>query len=162
MSKINSGGTQNTNVMDPIIDGKGKLHCPVCDRVFSSKEDYISHALTKNQTSELKHARVLLAEVPYDKGFHFFTSIGRYTGETAISVATFARKLEVAPIESVDFHFRRNDFQKWIADSIGDTELATAIGLVEKEFAGEPLRQRLLLIINARVKQLENQIQPIS
>ena len=71
---------------------------------------------------------------------------------------TFAKDLEVVPIESIDFHFKRADFQKWIADSIGDKKLATEIGHVEKELAGEPLRQKLLRIINARVKELENQI----
>ena len=78
--------------------------------------------------------------------------------ETAISLATFAGDVEVAPIESIDFHFGRADFQKWIAETIGDTELAAAIEKVEKNLAGEPLRLRLLAIINAHVKELENQV----
>ena len=72
-------------------------------------------------------------------------------------MATFARDVEVAPIESIDFHFKRADFQKWIGETIGDSELAEAIEKVEKDLAGEPLRQKLLKIINARVEELENQ-----
>ena len=151
------GGLKNINIIEPKIDDTGKLHCPTCDRVFSSREDYISHALSKHQTIEPNRARKFLATVPYNIGFHFFISVGRYTGETAVSLATFAREVEVAPIESIDFHFKRADFQKWIADTIGDTELSTSIGNVEKELAGEPLRKRLLLIINARVKERKNQ-----
>jgi hypothetical protein len=154
-----AGGMQDTNIIDPKMDDKGKLHCPICDRVFNSRESYISHALSKHQTSEPNDARKFLATVPYSIGFHFFISEGRYTGETAVSLATFARQVEAAPIESIDFHFKRADFQKWITDTIGDTELATAIGHVEKELAGEPLKRRLLWVINARVKELENQIQ---
>ena len=149
---VHPGGLQNINIIEPKIDDKGKLHCPTCDRVFSSREDYISHALSKHQTIEPNRARKFLATVPYNIGFHFFISEGRYTGETAVSLATFAREVEVAPIESIDFHFKRSDFQKWIADTIRDTELSTSIGNVEKELAGEPLRKRLLSIINARVK----------
>ena len=157
-----SGGMQNINIMDPTIDNKSKLHCPQCDRVFNSREDYISHALSKHQNSKPSHAQAFLATVPYDKGFHFFISVGRYTGETAVSLATFSRKVEVAPIESIDFHFKRADFQKWIADTIGDTELAAAIERVEKDLAGDTLRQRLLVIINARVMELEKETQPTS
>ncbi len=152
------GGLQEVNIIEPKIGDKGKLNCPICDRVFSSREDYISHFLSKHQTSDLASARTFLATVPYNVGFHFFISAGQYTGETAVSLVTFAKDLEVVPIESIDFHFKRSDFQKWIADTIGDKKLATEIGHVEKELAGEPLRQKLLRIINARVKELENQI----
>lgn len=153
------GGMQDINIIDPKMDDEGKLHCPICDRVFSSREDYISHALSKHQTNELNDARTFLATVPYSIGFHFFMSEGRYTGETAVSLVTFAKEVEVISIESIDFHFRRADFQKWIADTIGDKKLATAIEHVEKELAGEPLRLRLLWVINTRVKELENQNQ---
>ena len=107
-------------------------------------------------------AEKILATVPYINGFHFFKSIGQYTGETAVSLATFAKEVEQAPIESIDFHFKRADFQKWIADTIGDTELATAIGHIEKELTGELLRRRILKILNARIRELERQIQHAS
>ena len=107
-------------------------------------------------------AEKILATVPYTNGFHFFTYVGQYTGETAVSLATFAKEVEVTPIESVDFHFKRADFQKWIAETIGDAELATAIGQVENELNGEPLRRRILKIVNERVSELEIQIQHAS
>ncbi len=148
------GGLQEVNIIEPKIVDKGKLQCPMCDRIFSSREDYISHFLSKHQTSG---ERAFLATVQYNIGFHFFTSEGRYTGETAVSLVTFAKDVEVVPIESIDFHFKRDDFQKWIMDTLGDKKLANEIGQVEKELAGEPLRRKLLLIINKRVKELENQ-----
>ena len=122
-----------------------------------TKDLNLNKSTNTNSTAEK-----ILSPVLYINGFHFFTSVGQYTGETAVSLATFARQVEAAPIESIDFHFKRADFQKWIAETIGDTELATAIGNVEKELAGEPLRRRLLKVINARVKELENQIQHAS
>ena len=152
------GGMQDVNIMDPKMDDAGKLHCPTCDRVFGSKEDYISHALSKHHINKPNNGRDFLATVPYNNGFHFFIAIGRYTGETAVNLATFAKQVEVAPIESIDFHFKRADFQKWIADTVGDTVLATTIENIPKDLDSEPLRRRLLEVINARVKELENQI----
>ena len=107
-------------------------------------------------------AEKILAPVPYANGFHFFTSLGQYTGETAISLATFAKEIEVTPIESIDFHFKRADFQKWITETIGDTELAKSIGNIEKELNGEPLRKRILKTVNERVSELEIQIQHVN
>jgi len=115
-----------------------------------------STAITKST------AEKILAAVPYSNGFHFFTSVGQYTGETAISLVTFAREVEVVPVESIDFHFKRADFQKWIADTIGDAELATEIGNIEKELTGEQLRKRILKITNERASQLERQIRRAS
>ena len=109
--------------------------------------------LNKSEDAKLT-AEKILSKVPYSNGFHFFTSVGRYTGETAVSLETFAREVEVISIESVDFHFKRAYFQKWIADAVGDTELAIAIGNIEKELTGEVLRRRILKIINARVTEL--------
>ena len=119
--------------------------------------------LNLNKSADTKlTAEKILAKVPYSNGFHFFTSVGQYTGETAVSLETFAREVEVISIESIDFHFKRADFQKWIAEAIGDTELATAIGHIEKELTGEVLRRRILEIIIARLIELESNIKHVS
>jgi uncharacterized C2H2 Zn-finger protein len=47
------GGMQATNIIEPKIDDQHKVHCPLCDAVFSSKENYISHALSKHHSAEL-------------------------------------------------------------------------------------------------------------
>jgi uncharacterized C2H2 Zn-finger protein len=154
------GGLQDIKIMEPKVNENGKLQCPTCNRIFNSREDYISHALSKHQVSQPENAHMYLATVPYSIGFHFFITEGRYTGETAVNLATFARKIEVAPIESIDFHFKKADFQKWITDVIGDKQLALMIENLEKDLAGEPLRTKLVGIINTRVKELENQIPP--
>ena len=112
--------------------------------------------LSKSTTTK-SAAEKILATVPYVNGFHFFTSIGQYTGETAVNLENFAKEVEATPIESIDFHFKRADFQKWIADTIGDTELSTAIEHIEKDLTGEPLRTRILKIVNARLSELESQ-----
>lgn len=171
MSKINPGSNfnedndvlsarpekQGVDIIDPTVDVNGTLHCPICNKIFRTREDYISHALSKHQTDMPMKEQAFLVTVPYSVGFHFFVAEGRYTGETAVSLATFAKDVKAAPIESIDFHFKRADFQKWVADTIGDKKLAKAIDDVDKSLSGEILRLRLLEIINARVMELENQ-----
>ena len=103
-------------------------------------------------------AEKILAPVPYPDGFHFFTSIGVYTGETAISLEHFTREIQTIPLESIEFHTKRGDFQKWIASVLGDNELAEEIGCIEEDLSGEPLRKRLLTVLNARISSLKTQV----
>jgi hypothetical protein len=106
-------------------------------------------------------AEKILASVPYADGFHFFTSIGMYTGETAISLEHFTREIQTIPLESIEFHTKRGDFQKWIASTLGDDELAEEIGCIEENLSGEPLRKRLLTVLNARINDLKTQVSQI-
>jgi hypothetical protein len=47
-----AGGMQDIEIPEPKKLEKGKYQCPLCKEVFSSREDYISHALAKiNQPS---------------------------------------------------------------------------------------------------------------
>jgi hypothetical protein len=98
----------------------------------------------------------ILRSVSYDMGFHFYTAIGSYTGETATSLDIFVLKLQVIDAASVKFHFQRNDFQKWIEDTIGDEELAQRISQRGelRQLAVEDLRQELLEIVQTRIDEL--------
>src|SRR5271157_3208558 len=86
----------------------------------------------------------ILRTVPDEKGFHFSTAPGSFTGETATSLEDFKRKLQIAPAESVSFHLQRGDFQKWIAETIGDVELAKKVSLIKSEGPVEDSRKELL------------------
>ncbi len=45
-------GMQNVTYPEPIIVEKNRLQCPVCERIFDAKEDYISHAMARHQPAE--------------------------------------------------------------------------------------------------------------
>lgn len=68
MSKINPGSNFNGDnevqnagsdvmrdavILEPRVDDMKKLHCPLCEGVFNTREDYISHSLAKHQPVEL-------------------------------------------------------------------------------------------------------------
>lgn len=90
-------------------------------------------------------------ELSKEKAFYFFTSIGNYTGESATSLEDFLKKIECIDIKSIEFHFHRGDFEKWVAEIIGDKELAEQIKkLKDQDITGENLRNQLHQIISKR------------
>ena len=178
MSKINPGSNLNEdndvktgspNMLDfdipePKELGKGKFQCPVCDNTYSSREDYISHALVRHQInpqpfskeSSMPKNRQALNSVNYENGFHFFIEPGKYTGITATSLNEFAKDLGTIPVESVKFHFQRKDYQRWFIDILGEEELAKRIDVIEvtSTYSGEDLRMTLSKAVQARIAEL--------
>ena len=100
----------------------------------------------------------ILRTVPYEKGFHFYTASDNFTGETATSLDEFEKKIQVVPAASVNFHFQRGDFQKWISDTLGDDKLAKRVSLIELTLPVEDLRKELLAIVHARINQLKGEL----
>ena len=99
-------------------------------------------------------ASKIVGTVPMPNAFLFFAEIGQYTGQHAISLADFLEKLKTVPLRSMEFHFKRGDFQKWIKDTLGDKELADRISRFNKNVQGESLREVLYEIVEKRLNQL--------
>ena len=112
-------------------------------------------AITKKQPIEKQKNLNLLNTVPIENGFHFFTELGKFTGITATSTMEFAEKLQTIPIQSVTFHFQRQDFQKWLKNTIGDEELATRINQIKAGFQDENLRKALSTTVQNRITELQ-------
>jgi hypothetical protein len=113
-----------------------------------------THA-TRKVSLDKSMVQKILSSVPYDKGFHFFTAIGCYTGETATSLLAFAREIEVIDADSIKFHFQRHDFRIWIKDIIGDVELAERINQIKEGLPEEDLRKEIAKTVEARLNELK-------
>jgi hypothetical protein len=111
--------------------------------------------LTKKQTEEKQKSLNLLNAVPYENGFHFFTGHGKYTGITATSTVEFDAKLKTVSIQSVNFHFQRQDFQKWFKNTIGDDEIALKFDQIKSDLQDEALRKELLAVVQNRIAELK-------
>ncbi|RLG92277.1 hypothetical protein DRO34_02655 [Candidatus Bathyarchaeota archaeon] len=100
----------------------------------------------------------ILRKVPREKAFYFFTSIGNYTGESAASLGEFVEKLKTVNSKSLEFHLHRGDFEKWVADTLEDKELAEEIGVLRRvpSLMGENLRRKLHFIVSRRHDQLKS------
>ncbi len=109
----------------------------------------------KKQAVDKATAKRILASVPYERGFHFFSGIGKYTGETAVNLFSFLEELRTIEPHSVRFHFDRGDFQKWITETLGDQTLAERISGLEAKASDEDLKRELLRTVQARFEELE-------
>jgi len=96
----------------------------------------------------------ILRTVPTCEAFLFFMDIGQYEGEFAPSLFDFCEKLKTVPLKSIEFHFKRGDFERWTKATLGDEYLTKRIGKIEKSKRGEELRTTIQGIVKSRLDQL--------
>lgn len=97
-----------------------------------------------------------LRNVLREEAFYFFTSIGNYTGQSAASLDEFLQKIKEVNIKSLEFHLYHEDFEKWIAQTLGDAKLAEDIkGLRNMKVVGNALRDRLYFLVSRHIKDLK-------
>ena len=110
-------------------------------------------SVEKTISAEL--ASKILRTVTMTEAFHFFTDIGQYDGKSAVSLADFAEKLKIVQLRSIEFHFRRGDFERWIRETLGDEYLANGIGRIDKSDKGEALRTAIQRTVENRLRYLK-------
>ena len=99
----------------------------------------------------------ILRTVPREKAFYFFTSIGNYTGSSAVSLKEFMERINAVNVKSLDFHLGRGDFEKWTAEVLEDKWLANEINrIMQSGLTGEGLRNQLYLTVSRHFKRLAN------
>jgi hypothetical protein len=101
----------------------------------------------------------ILGNVTREQAFYFFTSIGNYTGHSAASLDEFLLKIKDVDLKSLEFHLFREDFEKWIAQTLGDMRLSDDIrSLRIQKVTGNALRDRLYLVVSRRLKELKGPV----
>jgi len=100
----------------------------------------------------------ILRTVPSEKGFHFHTIPGQFTGITATSLEDFEKKLQEVNVHSIVFHFLRKDFQKWIKDTLGDDELTERINQIDTALPDEKMRKEIIAIVQTRLAELKREL----
>jgi hypothetical protein len=98
----------------------------------------------------------ILRTLSREEAFYFFTSIGNYTGQHAASLEEFMRKIREINIKSLEFHLYREDFEKWISQTLGDPRLAAEIrNLRLRKVVGNLLREQLYSVVSRRYRELK-------
>jgi len=99
----------------------------------------------------------ILRTLSRENAFYFFTSVGNYTGQRAMSLEEFANKIREVKIMSLEFHLYRGDFEKWTAEVLEDSELTEKISdLKNLEPVRSALRDQLYVIVSKRLEELKN------
>jgi hypothetical protein len=88
--------------------------------------------------------------------FYFFTSVGNYTGQRAMSLEDFAHKIGEVETSSLEFHLYRRDFEKWASEVLEDNELTRRISdLKHLKPVSNALRDQLLFTVSKRLEELK-------
>jgi hypothetical protein len=119
---------------------------------YAIKSSFKKPVLNKETISKI------LRSVSESEGFHFYLAIGEPTGVTAVNLMEFVEKLSSVEVQSVNFHYARKDFQKWIREILGDSELALRLGRIGKMrlgIRGEDIRSEILLTVKARLNEFK-------
>jgi hypothetical protein len=99
-------------------------------------------------------AEAILAYAPHDRSFHFYATVDKPLSVHAHNLRDFSHKVDNADIHSVEFHFKRGDFEAWFR-GLGDEELVKKIELLKKQnLSGEELREQIHLITHQRYLEL--------
>ena len=100
----------------------------------------------------------ILRKLSRENAFYFFTSIGNYIGENAASLEEFVKKIGEVNAKSLEFHFYRGDFEKWVAEVLEDGELAGEIkSLKNLKPVGDTLRGQLYIVVSKRFEKLKSE-----
>ena len=105
----------------------------------------------------ISSASRILRNLSREEAFYFFASIGNYIGESASSLREFLEKIGSVNTKSLEFHLQREDFEKWVNQTLGDPKLAARIkDLRSQNITGENLRSQLCLVVARRSKELSS------
>ena len=118
----------------------------------------ISGVGVKTSASNKDVSSKLLRSVTEQEGFHFYIALGEPIGKTAISLADFAEKMADVDVRSVNFHYPRKDFEKWIFEVIGDTKLASRLNMISRMHVGikgEALRNQVIRVVKVRLSEIK-------
>lgn len=104
--------------------------------------------------------RVRLAAVIANEPFLFYTGVGEenYTGVMAWSLKGFLKALKKVETESIEFHSRRGDFERWAEASLHDKILAEELKKIRLSgLKGQRLRNAIIKVARERFKHLFQQ-----
>jgi hypothetical protein len=91
-----------------------------------------------------------------ENAFYFFTSVGNYTGQRAMSLEEFATRIMEVETVSLRFHLYRGDFERWTAGVLDDLELTQKLSALKNmDWTGDVLRNQLHLIVSTRIEELK-------
>lgn len=119
------------------------------------KQTFSQHKGELHNLTPSSSARILRT-LSRKNAFYFFTSVGNYTGQSAMSLEEFANKIREVETTSLEFHLYRGDFEKWTDEVLEDNELSEKISdLKNLEPVRSALRDQLHIIVSKRLEELK-------
>jgi hypothetical protein len=133
-----------STVTDQVVGGIAEQTAPQVEEIreVQSQLSEIQGAAEAGQTEYVQVA------VDPSRGFRFSN-----TEYNATSAVDFLQDLEKVPLETIEFHTRNGDFERWFADVLTDVQSAESLrGIREGAVGGEELRAKTIEVIAPRYR----------
>jgi hypothetical protein len=156
-----------TRLTDSQIGDCLRTHCAVCG-LQNTTFDQIPMGSALLCSGEIVRMRPAIRRVPHvrhlykyldvplppGKRFSFRTEKG-HLGIEAASLYELSRLIPTLPLESLEYHDRREDFVKWADWTLGDGGLAPRLRKVaNRHYQGEELREALNQVVSTHYEEL--------
>jgi len=123
--------------------------------VKPAEEEVVVEDEKIGKTVDSELAKRILRRTSVENAFHFYASAGRPLWISSDNLIDFSKKIGFVDLSSIEYHFRRGDFEMWIRH-LGDNELADRLRLLRETAAsGESLRNRLHEAVRSRCDELQ-------
>jgi hypothetical protein len=157
-----------TRITDSQIGDCLRTHCAVCglqhatfDQIPMGSALLCSGEIVRMRPAirRVPHVRYLYkyldVPLPPGKQFSFRTEKG-HLGIEAASLYELSRLIPTLPLESLEYHDRREDFVKWADCTLGDGGLAARLRKVaNRHYQGKELREALAQVVSTHYEELQ-------
>ncbi|HET92088.1 MAG TPA: response regulator [Chloroflexi bacterium] len=152
-----TGGSAALSQLSTLPIGQAYLSFSDAKQPPASTSGFVQFRVGSRTVPHIRHLRKYLqAILPEHKRFHFHDASGCYLHCTAANLWEFRHRLEDLPLDSVQYHLHRADFERWLREVLHDDELARRVHRVSQcDLAGAPLRQALLDVVIERYEELD-------
>ncbi|MDH4087883.1 MAG: HAD hydrolase family protein [Nitrospira sp.] len=156
-----------TRITDNMIGDCLRTHCSTCNLKGASLNQIpMGSALLcggevvrmRPAIRRVPHVRHLYkyldVPLPPGKRFVFRTEKG-HLGLEAASLYELSHVIPTLPLESLEYHDRREDFVKWAESTLGDAGLASRLRKVaNRRYQGEELREALNQVVSTHYEEI--------
>ncbi len=156
-----------TRITDNMIGDCLRTHCTTCNLKGASLNqipmgsallcggDIVRMRPAIRRVPHVRHLyKYLDIPLPPGKRFVFRTEKG-HLGIEAASLFELCRLIPTLPLESLEYHDRREDFVKWAESTLGDRALASRLRKVtNRRYVGEELREALNQVVSTHYEEI--------
>ncbi|MFO0700746.1 MAG: HAD-IIB family hydrolase [Nitrospira sp.] len=156
-----------TRITDNVIADCLRTHCTTCNLKGASLDqtpmgsavlcggEVVRMRPAIRRVPHIRHLyKYLDIPLPPGKRFVFRTEKG-LVGIEAASLYELCRLIPTLPLESLEYHDRRDDFVKWAESTLGDTGLASRLRKVaNRRYQGEELREALEQTVSTHYEEI--------
>lgn len=159
-SKLLQDGDFNASHLTRLPLGQAYLCCRTSPNNGELTPELINVRPTRRIVPHVRHLhKYLKAPLPASKRFYFRDADHSSPSRTAASLWEFREALQLVPLESLRYHLKRGDFERWLIGVLHESELARRIRkLARRPLEGEGLRAALKTTVAHRYEELESLI----